>query len=508
MAFGLWSLLLGVVALLSLSCWGIAHWIDRAHQEARERQSAADNIITIVTQWRAISQRNTEQTLATHLAFDDKTHEFFGQRLKAGIAESSAIHQRLVALAVTERDKAQLEVIKQARMQVLAMVKEAGALRATGDANAMFAFMQDRFQPALKAYDQAQADLATLQETQRDQAQAQADSRIQTGIRAGALITLLVVGVALLAARWMIRSIVGPLAQAVQLAESVAAGQLGRAVSRSGRRDEIGRLEDSMERMRQQLRQLVLGVRGGVQSVELAATEIAAGNHDLSGRTEQTSAQLQQTASSLEQVTGTIAQSADTARQASGLATTAEQAARRGGDAVGEVVGRMAEISASSRKIAEITGVIDGIAFQTNILALNAAVEAARAGEQGRGFAVVAGEVRTLAQRSGEAAREIRQLIAQAGETVSAGVTQVESAREVIDQVLAGVRDVTTLIHELSAAASEQRSGMQQVNGSVAEIDQMTQQNAALVEEAAAAASSLREQAHRLTGMVAVFKTD
>jgi methyl-accepting chemotaxis protein len=255
-----------------------------------------------------------------------------------------------------------------------------------------------------------------------------------------------------------------------------------------------------------ELRRSIGAIRSGADGVTNAAREIATGNADLSQRTEQTASNLQQAASSMSQLNGTVRQSADAAAQANQLASSATQVARRGGEVVSQVVSTMGEINASSKKIADIIGVIDGIAFQTNILALNAAVEAARAGEQGRGFAVVAGEVRSLAGRSAEAAREIKGLIGTSVDKVEAGTRLVEDAGSTMGEIVASVQRVTDIIGEISAAASEQSQGIGQVNGAVVQLDQMTQQNAALVEQSAAAAESLKEQATRLASVVSGFR--
>ena len=254
--------------------------------------------------------------------------------------------------------------------------------------------------------------------------------------------------------------------------------------------------------------QSIVQVRQAADSIGTASSEIASGNQDLSGRTEQTAANLQQAASSMEQLTGTVAHSADSAAQANQLAASAADVARRGGQVVAQVVSTMDDISASSRKIADIIGVIDGIAFQTNILALNAAVEAARAGEQGRGFAVVAAEVRSLAQRSAEAAKEIKALIGSSVDKVETGSRLVGDAGSTMTEIVASVQRVSDIIGEISAAAREQSSGLGQVNSAVADLDRMTQQNAALVEQSAAAAHSLEDQARKLTQVVATFRLD
>jgi methyl-accepting chemotaxis protein len=264
----------------------------------------------------------------------------------------------------------------------------------------------------------------------------------------------------------------------------------------------------SLERMRQHIAGVVDEVRRGVESVSTASREIAQGNQDLSSRTEQQASSLQQTAASMEQMTSSVKLSADNARQANQLAASASEVAQRGGSVVGDVVSTMEQISASSRKIAEIIGVIDGIAFQTNILALNAAVEAARAGEQGRGFAVVAGEVRNLAQRSAQAAREIKVLISESVGKVESGAALVDDAGRTMEEIVTQVRRVTDLIGEITSSTLEQSSGLQQVNQAVTQLDQVTQQNAALVEQSAAAAASLSEQAQRLAESVSVFKLD
>jgi methyl-accepting chemotaxis protein len=249
-------------------------------------------------------------------------------------------------------------------------------------------------------------------------------------------------------------------------------------------------------------------VRSSTDNISTASTEIATGNLDLSQRTEQTASNLQQAASSMEQLTGTVKQSADSARQANQLASSAAEVAARGRAVVTQVVSTMDEINASSKKISDIIGVIDGIAFQTNILALNAAVEAARAGEQGRGFAVVASEVRSLAQRSADAAKEIKTLIGASVEKVDSGSRLVADAGQSMKDIVSSVQRVTDIIGEITAASTEQSDGIGQVNGSVVQLDKMTQQNAALVEESAAAAESLKDQAQRLATVVAAFRLD
>jgi methyl-accepting chemotaxis protein len=297
----------------------------------------------------------------------------------------------------------------------------------------------------------------------------------------------------------------GAIAQAIEGAKAFARGELGRVPS-ADTRDEFADLLNELKRADASLSQMIVGVRGAAQSMLTGSREIASGNADLSRRTEQQAASLQETASSMEELTSTVKQNAENASQANELAGAASEVAVKGGSVVGEVVQTMSSINESSKKIADIIGVIDGIAFQTNILALNAAVEAARAGEQGRGFAVVAAEVRTLAQRSAGAAKEIKQLISDSVDKVTAGTRLVEHAGKTMDEIVTSVQRVTSIISEISAASNEQTSGIEQVNNAVSQMDQMTQQNAALVEEAAAAAESMQQQAEGLGRAVAVFK--
>ncbi|MES2350096.1 MAG: methyl-accepting chemotaxis protein [Pseudomonadota bacterium] len=306
---------------------------------------------------------------------------------------------------------------------------------------------------------------------------------------------------------WRItRSITAPMAQAVTLARTVAAGDLSSAIVVVSR-DESGQLLAALRDMNTSLNHIVGRVRGGADTIAAASREIANGNLDLSRRTEQQASTLEETASSMEELTSTVQQSAGHAQQAHRLAMTATETAARGAAAVAQVVDTMGAINASSRKIVEIIGVSDGIAFQTNILALNAAVEAARAGEQGRGFAVVAAEVRGLAQRSADAAREIKALIDNSVAQVDQGSRLVGHAGATMDDVAKSINDVSNIIADITTASAEQSIGIQQINQAICEMDHVTQQNAALVEEAAAAAASMQEQADGLTSMVAAFTT-
>ncbi len=322
----------------------------------------------------------------------------------------------------------------------------------------------------------------------------------------GLLALALLVCVSSMAAAWKIQhGMVVELINAAQAAERVANGEL-ESTQATQRADEVGDLLRAQNKMVQQLCSVVGQVRDSAESIQVASGEVASGNFDLSNRTVQTAANLQQAAASLEQLTHTVQSSADAAAQANQLAASASEVASRGGEVVSQVVSTMEEIHASSKKIADIIGVIDGIAFQTNILALNAAVEAARAGEQGRGFAVVASEVRNLAHRSANAAKEIKELIGTSVEKVQTGAALVGDAGTTMTEIVSSVRRVSDIIGEITAAATEQSTGIQQVNQAMTELDQMTQQNAALVEESAASAEALKNHSSTLSSVVSGFK--
>ena len=374
------------------------------------------------------------------------------------------------------------------------------------DSTAGYAYAQR----ALPELEKARTTFAALvKETEAHIAAERAETKrlgnIQSTVRMVAALLVLGVGFGLM---WTVsRSIARPLDRATACAQRIARGDLSESIHDTGR-DEVSAFVRALADMQGSLREIVGQVRGSADSISTASSEVASGNLDLSQRTEHTASNLQETAASLQQLTTNVRNSADSAAQATQLASSASQVAERGGQVVAQVVKTMDEINASSRKIADITGVIDGIAFQTNILALNAAVEAARAGEQGRGFAVVAGEVRTLAQRSADAARQIKTLIASSVERVENGARQVQDAGTTMNEIVGSVRRVNDIIGEITAAASKQSHGIGHVNTAVGQLDQMTQQNAALVEQSAAAAESLKDQSQRLMALVAGFRLD
>ena len=361
---------------------------------------------------------------------------------------------------------------------------------------------------SLKLYDQSSATLQKLIKFNSDVARGETLASERVYDRAVSMLALAAVIAVLVAAGagiWLVRSIRTPLEQAVQAADRVANGDLS-GVIRVERQDETGRLLSALERMQSSLVQTVRSVRQNAEGVASASSQIASGNADLSGRTEEQASALEETAASMEQLGSTVRQNADNARAANQMAVNASQVAAQGGAVVAEVVETMRGINNSSQQIADIITVIDSIAFQTNILALNAAVEAARAGEQGRGFAVVAGEVRTLAQRSAEAAKEIKALINTSVQRVEQGTQLVDKAGATMADIVSAISRVTDLMAEISAASQEQSQGVAQVGEAVTQMDQTTQQNAALVEESAAAAGALRKQAQDLVQAVAVFQ--
>ncbi|WP_420921714.1 methyl-accepting chemotaxis protein, partial [Comamonas aquatica] len=479
-------------------------YIGRVEAQVRSDIQNYESRIRLAVQWRGVTDLAIANVILGAMSNEDEVSRYAAGKVQQGVEGASALQQQLEQVLNSQEGHQQLEKIAQARSKVLEINGQLSALRNRGELAPARQMLDSQLLPAVAVYNQAQTDLVTLQERMRDQALADSAQDRDAAMLVGSAALLAVVVLGLLLSIVIVRQITVPLDQAVALADTIAAGDLTAEVQ-DDRKDELGRLLRSLQTMAQRLRDVVSEVRNGVEAVSSAASQIATGNHDLSGRTEQTAANLEETAASIEELTSTVAPSTDTARQANQLATTAVQAAERGGHVVEQVVTSMQQITHSSHKISDIIGVIDGIAFQTNILALNAAVEAARAGEQGRGFAVVAGEVRLLAGRSAEAAKEIKALIAASVSNVDAGSAQVAQAGASMQEIVASVRRVTDLIGEISAAASEQHDGFAQVNQAVSNLDQMTQQNAALVEESSAAAMSMNEQAERLAQVVAVF---
>jgi methyl-accepting chemotaxis protein len=460
-----------------------------------------------VTRWAGLTKTNGARVVAGLLSADPAVGDFYKDSIAATSAEISELQKKIDAMEFSVESKNLIARIGEERKRVLASRAKALEAKKAGDQQLVLKEIHAEYLPATNQYLQSLDALAALQLSslaalKADFAEQRAGSAIFARSLVGALIALLLAGT------WfLIGQIRQPLRDAIAVAETIASGDLSAKVN-TDRGDEFGEMMKAIAHMQSQLVHLVSDVRLGTDGMANVSEEIAAGNNDLSQRTEQTAANLEETASSMQELTANVKQSADAARQANQLAASAAQVARRGGEVVGQVVSTMDEINASSRKISDIISVIDGIAFQTNILALNAAVEAARAGEQGRGFAVVASEVRSLAGRSADAAKEIKALINTSVEKVSDGSELVAQAGQTMTEIVGSVQRVTDIMGEITAAASEQADGIAQVNSAVAQLDQMTQQNAALVEQSAAAASSMKDQAHRLAGVVAAFKLD
>jgi len=403
--------------------------------------------------------------------------------------------------------KAVLDTVMQTRAAYDPLEAETTTLAGDGQVFEAKAMLLDKVRPAQRAYFEALDGLLKYQDDLLDQSTGatQAAAASMSVVIGSTVAIALVVGV--LMALWIIRSITGPILQAVGISRAVASGNLGMQFDSSGK-NEIAQLLQALQDMQTALVRVVHNVRQGSDAVSTASSEIAQGNLDLSARTESQASALQQTAASMEELSSNVHQNADNARQANQLALNATAVAVQGGKVVGQVVDTMKSISESSRRMSDIIQVIDGIAFQTNILALNAAVEAARAGEQGRGFAVVASEVRSLAGRSAEAAKEIKKLIDVSVERVNQGNHLVDMAGTTMTEVVTSIQRVTDIMGEISMASSEQAAGVAQVGDAVTQMDHVTQQNAALVEEMAASASSLQSQAQDLVQAVSVFRLE
>ncbi|MBV8603888.1 MAG: MCP four helix bundle domain-containing protein [Pelomonas sp.] len=471
----------------------------------RSAQEGQQSKFELALRWRGLTEANAARTVAGLVAADDSVTAALKPAVDTTTATISDLQRAIEKQADSAEERGALATIGQKRSDYIALRNDINKLKTAGNGAAAQDELKTRLQPAIGDYLAAQQAFVDLQKQRSDALRAQV-----TADRMGTIwtISFAMAGiVALLAfSTWRIVLAIRPaLAELARLAERIGDGDLANEVDTS-RGDEIGRVQQALAAMQGSLARIVGQVRAASESIQTASSEIAVGNQDLSQRTEQTASNLQQTASSMSAITTTVRQSADSAATANQLASNAAQVAQRGGAAVAQVVATMDEINTSSKKIGDIIGVIDGIAFQTNILALNAAVEAARAGEQGRGFAVVAGEVRSLAQRSAEAAREIKALIGNSVGKVEAGTQQVEAAGRTMDEIVASVGRVNDIIGEIRASTGEQSEGITTVNAAVGQLDQMTQQNAALVEESAAAAESLREQAQRLASLVGNFR--
>ncbi|VVD83548.1 chemotaxis protein [Pandoraea pneumonica] len=501
LAIGFGTLLVLLLAMLVIALVRFVA-IERANEMLlTSAWSKADAAHTIDAMVRGNGRRMLEVIATT----DPTQRKTYNERIDVNLARTADALQVLDKY-VTSADGKKLLVSIRQHNEAFQKARSAVIAQLSADQHdAALGTVEREALPALDAMQTEAVDLVKLQQKIVDEtgAATSADIVFAKWLLAAIGAVAAVVGIG---AAWSVtRSVTRPIARAVQIAERVAQGDLTSRIDVTSR-DETGQLMAALKHMNESLDQIVRRVRSGTAAIASASGELLAGNTDLSARTEEQAASLEETASSMEQLTATVKQNADNARQASQLAANASEIAGEGGRVVERAVSSMQEIAASSSKINDIIGVIDGIAFQTNILALNAAVEAARAGEQGRGFAVVAGEVRTLAQRSAAAAKEIKGLIETSVGKVEDGSSQVRDAGRSMTDIVQAVQRVTDIMGEISAASAEQSGGIEQVNTAVMQMDQVTQQNAALVEQATAAAGSLEDQARHLREAVAVFQ--
>jgi methyl-accepting chemotaxis protein len=501
-------LALGFALVLTLSALSTGYALTNVRANADATQRMMQSPLTkerIAADWYVLIYSAIARTSMIAKSSDTALPTVFADVIGDSVKRGGEILKKIEPLLATDEERAiyassiELRGKYQAAKDAVMSAKKAG-----DDAEASRLYLEV-FVPAAKAYDQRVQDFVAYQRRAIDEMARALEAANARSFNLIMSLGILVVGLGALLAYVIASSICNPLTRALQAAEQVADGDLTLHIERTSR-DQLGELMKALGKMSGNLRDTVTHVRAGAETVATASGQIAGGNQDLSQRTEQQASALQETAASMEELTATVKQNADNAQQANALALSASVVAVKGGQVVGDVVDTMRAIDASSRRIADIIGVIDGIAFQTNILALNAAVEAARAGEQGRGFAVVASEVRSLAGRSAAAAKEIKGLIATSVERVERGTTQANTAGSTMADIVGSIKRVTDIMGEISAASAEQSAGVAQVGVAVTQLDRATQQNAALVEQSAAAGESLKAQARQLVEAVSVFK--
>jgi len=507
LGLGFALVLLFLVAVTTVGIFRMAQIQDRL-----DHVISVNNVVSrLVVDMRSnVSDRVTSLRILT-LMTDAGDMEPEMNRIKELAGKYAEAQNKLSAQFTIEAnadEKALLATIKEQEAIAMPAIAKASELWLANKAEEATKVLIKEIRPAQKKWMAALDQLASVEDKLNAQVQVDAASGFSSARSFMIIMGLLAVGISVVAAivitRGLLKQLGGEPDYTASIAGSIANGDLSISIDTNG--NDKDSLLSEMKEMRDSLVDIVGQVRSGTETIGTASREIAAGNIDLSSRTEMQASSLEKTASAMEELTSTVKQNADNAREANQLASAASDVAIKGGKVVSEVVNTMSSIDASAKKIVDIIGVIDGIAFQTNILALNAAVEAARAGEQGRGFAVVASEVRNLAQRSAGAAKEIKMLIDDSVEKVGAGTKLVGQAGVTMDEVVASVRRVTDIMSEIANASQEQSAGIEQVNVSIIEMDSMTQQNAALVEEAAAAAQSLQDQAAELSRVVSIFK--
>ncbi|MYM24425.1 hypothetical protein GTP46_17410 [Duganella sp. FT135W] len=498
--------------LLLLLAVATASWLSIRQTAADTDALLAQHLKTerLVSAWRAIVEANVQRALAAAEAGDAASQKMFEDGIAANSKIAEANQRQIVELLTDAQAKSLFDAAQAQRKVYQDARKRALGAKAAGEMGQARQIIEQEFMPAGVAYVNQMGALVARQQAVIDEIGVTIHNRSSSSAWMIFVLSATSVAAALLLgwliSRSLLKQLGGEPGYAAGITDRIAGGDLTVHVQlQAGDRSS---LLYSIAAMRERLAAIVSEVRSSTEAVATASDEIASGNLDLSSRTEQQAASLEETASSMEELTATVKQNTESARQANQLAASASSVAARGGEVVGGVVSTMEAISASSRQIVDIIGVIDGIAFQTNILALNAAVEAARAGEQGRGFAVVAQEVRTLAQRSASAAKDIKHLISESVEKISNGGMLVDEAGKTMAEVVHSIRNVSEIMAQITAASSEQEAGIEQINRAIIEMDGVTQQNAALVEEASAAAGALQGQATHLAELVSVFKVD
>ena len=502
LGLGFASVVLIFLVVLAFTLFEISKVRDQS-----QRIELETRLLKLADDWLGDVRQNSARSLAVAQAEGTTMLEFFREDMAATSRGTTVTQKTFLELAVSPESRRLADEVGKVRVEWLAVRDDINKVKDAGDDAGARELVRTRFVPVTQRYIEVTQALSNHQLEEMRLLEAAIETSFDRMIRFSVVLAVIGIAVAVLVCWQFVVGFRRSIQKCIAAAERIGAGDLSASEVEEGR-NEFVTLQTAMARAQGSLQQTVLSVRQATHSIAGASAEIATGNQDLSGRTEQAASSLEETASSMEELTSTVQQSAEAASQANQLAAAAAQSASKGGSVMTQVVSTMEDINQSSRKISDIIGVIDGIAFQTNILALNAAVEAARAGEQGRGFAVVAAEVRSLAQRSANAAKEIKALIQTSVEKVDTGSELVSQAGATMQEIMQSVQRVSDIIGDISAGAREQSDGIAQVNTAINQLDQMTQQNAALVEQSAAAAESLREQADRLGEVVAIFRLE
>ncbi|WP_295986853.1 methyl-accepting chemotaxis protein, partial [uncultured Variovorax sp.] len=470
LGLGFAALLILMAAIAATGMMRLAS-VGAANEDMMQRALVKERL---AAQWSVLLGPAVANSFAMVKATDPKSIAYFEKARADKSVLINPVQKKLEEMLTSPEEKKLYSAIAEPRSVVLTVIGDINKLKAEGKDEEATVMADTQFASALAVYEEAVAKLAAYQRDRIDDLAKGIDNDHETGQKLLMALSLVALVLGALLSWRLTVGIVRPLGHAVEVAETVAAGDLSSNITVDSR-DETGKLMHALREMNASLAKVVGEVRTGTETIATASAQIASGNQDLSSRTEEQASSLEQTAASMEELTSTVKQNADNARQANQLAVSASEVAVKGGSVVSQVVDTMGSINASSKKIVDIIGVIDGIAFQTNILALNAAVEAARAGEQGRGFAVVASEVRSLAQRSAAAAKEIKTLIGDSVEKVEEGSKQVEEAGRTMEQIVGSVKRVTDIMGEITAASQEQTSGIEQINQAITQMDQVTQ---------------------------------